>query len=90
MKTTPSSSIQVKKTRCLGMSYSQFAIEGLRHQESQGLGDLKLPAGPRFAFYKLVDSALANTKDASGHEKDLFDGIDTSLPALPAKLGRRR
>jgi LmbE family N-acetylglucosaminyl deacetylase len=71
----------------LGMSYSQFAIEGLRHQESQGLGDLKIPSGPRFAFYKLVDSVLPNTKDASGHEKDLFDGIDTSLPALAAKLG---
>ena len=71
----------------LGMSYSQFAIEGLRHQESQGLGDLKIPSGPRFAFYKLVDSVLPNTKDASGHEKDLFDGIDTTLPALPAKLG---
>jgi LmbE family N-acetylglucosaminyl deacetylase len=70
----------------LGMSYSQFAIEGLRHQESQGLGDLKIPSGPRIAFYKLADSVLPNTKDASGHEKDLFDGIDTNLPALPAKL----
>ncbi|MGH9515236.1 MAG: PIG-L family deacetylase [Terriglobales bacterium] len=71
----------------LGMSYSQFAIEGLRHQESQGLGDLRLPSGPRYAFYKLVDSVLPNTKDANGHEKDLFDGIDTSLPGLPTKLG---
>jgi len=71
----------------LGMSYSQFAIEGLRHQESQGLGDLRIPSGPRFAFYKLVDSVLPNTKDASGHEKDFFDGIDIRLPALPAKLG---
>jgi len=71
----------------LGMSYFQFAIEGLRHQTSQGLADLKFPSGPRFAFYKLVDSVLPNTKDASGHEKDLFDGIDTSLPGLSAKLG---
>lgn len=71
----------------LGMSYFQFAIEGLRHQESQGLGDLKFPSGPRFAFYKLVDSVLPNTKDASGHEKDFFDGIDTSMPGLAAKLG---
>jgi LmbE family N-acetylglucosaminyl deacetylase len=71
----------------LGMTYSQFAIEGLRHQESQGLGDLKIPSGPRFAFYKLIDSVLPNTKDASGHEKDFFDGIDSSLPGLPAKLG---
>src|SRR5437660_8907293 len=30
----------------LGMSYSQLAIEGLRHQESQGLGDLRIPSGP--------------------------------------------
>lgn len=66
----------------LGMSYSQFAIEGLRHQESQGLGDLRLPSGPRYAFYKLVDSVLPNTKDANGHEKDLFDGINTSVASL--------
>lgn len=73
----------------LGMSYFQFAIEGLRHQESQGLGDLHVPPGPRYAFYKLADSVLPKTTDASGHEKNLFDGIDTSLPGLPAKLGDR-
>jgi LmbE family N-acetylglucosaminyl deacetylase len=66
----------------LGMSYSQFAIEGLRHQESQGLGDLKIPSGPRFAFYRLLDSVVPNTKDANGHEKDLFDGIETSVAGL--------
>ena len=71
----------------LGMSYVQFAIEGLRHQESQGLSDLKIPAGPRYAFYKLVDSVLPNTRDSSGHEKDFFDGIDTSLPGLATRLG---
>jgi LmbE family N-acetylglucosaminyl deacetylase len=71
----------------LGMSYVQFAIEGLRHQQSQGLSDLKIPAGPRYAFYKLVDSVLPNTKDASGHEKDFFDGIDTNLPGLATRLG---
>ncbi|HEY4661547.1 MAG TPA: PIG-L family deacetylase, partial [Terriglobales bacterium] len=70
----------------LGMSYSQFAIEGLRHQQSQGLGDLKIPSGPRFAFYKLEDSVLPNTKDANGHEKDLFDGIGTSVAGLAATL----
>ena len=66
----------------LGMSYVQFAIEGLKHQTSQGLGDISVPSGPRYAFYKLVDSVVPNTKDAKGHEKDLFDGIDTSLPGL--------
>lgn len=71
----------------LGMSYSQFAIEGLRHQESQGLGDLRIPSGPRYAFYKLEDSVLPKTTDVSGHEKDLFDGIDTSLSGLAKQTG---
>ena len=66
----------------LGMSYVQFAVEGLRHQESQGLGDLRAQSGPRYAFYKLADSVLQKTTDASGHEKDLFDGIDTSVAGL--------
>jgi LmbE family N-acetylglucosaminyl deacetylase len=71
----------------LGTSYVQFAIQGLRHQKSQGLGDIHFPSGPRYAFYKLVDSVLPKTTDANGHEKDLFDGIDTSLPAIAAKVG---
>ena len=66
----------------LGMSYFQFAIEGLRHQTSQGLADLKFPPGQRYAFYKLEDSVIPNTKDDKGHEKDLFDGIDTSVAGL--------
>jgi LmbE family N-acetylglucosaminyl deacetylase len=71
----------------LGMSYVRFAIEGLRHQQSQGLADLRIPSGPRYAFYKLVDSVVPNTKDEKGHEKDLFDGLDTSLPGLTGQLG---
>jgi LmbE family N-acetylglucosaminyl deacetylase len=70
----------------LGMSYWQFAILGLRHQKSQGLGDINFPSGPRFAFYKLVDLVVPKTTDANGHEKDFFDGIDTSLPGLAGKL----
>src|SRR4051794_5634522 len=70
----------------LGMSYSQLAIEGLRHQQSQGLGDLRIPSGPRYAFYKLVDSVVPNTKDDEGHEKDFFDGIDTSLAGLAKQV----
>lgn len=66
----------------LGASYSQFAIEGLRHQESQGLGDLRVPSGPRYAFYKLIDSIVPDTKDEKGHEKELFDGIDTSVAGI--------
>jgi LmbE family N-acetylglucosaminyl deacetylase len=71
----------------LGMSYAQFAIEGLRHQKSQGLADINIPSGPRYAFYKLADSTVLNTKDTKGHEQDLFDGIDTSVAAIASRLG---
>ncbi len=71
----------------LGMSYAQFAMEGLRHQLSQGAGAWTVDPGDRFAFYKLVDSVLPPTTDKDGHEKDFFDGIDTSLPGLASRLG---
>jgi len=71
----------------LGMSYAQFAVEGLRHQLSQGVGAFSVDAGPRYTYYKLVDSVLPATTDKDGHEQDLFDGIDTSLPALASRLG---
>jgi len=69
----------------LGLSYAQLAIEGLKHQQSQGLADISIPSGPRYAFYKLEDSVLAKTTDEKGHERDLFDGIDTSLTGLAAQ-----
>jgi LmbE family N-acetylglucosaminyl deacetylase len=71
----------------LGMSYVQFAIEGLRHQESQGLAGVSVPKGDRFAFYKLVDSVVESPKDKDGHEQSFFDGIDTTLPGLASRLG---
>ena len=73
----------------LGMSYVQFAMEGLRHQESQGLAGVSVPKGDRFAFYKLVDSVgeSPKDKDKDGHEQDFLDGIDTTLPGLASRLG---
>jgi LmbE family N-acetylglucosaminyl deacetylase len=73
----------------LGMSYVQFAIEGLKHQQSQGLGGISAPAGPRYSFYKLVDSLLppGSETNKGGHEQNFFDGMDTSLPGLAARLG---
>ena len=68
----------------LGMSYTQFALEGLAHQTSQGTGGIRVPPGHRYTYYKLMDSS--STKPA-GHEQDFFDGIDTSLPGLAARLG---
>ncbi len=34
-----------------------------------------------------MDSVLPSTTDKDGHEKDFFDGIDTSLPGLASRLG---
>ncbi|HEY4052973.1 MAG TPA: PIG-L family deacetylase [Terriglobales bacterium] len=74
----------------LGMSYAQFAIEGLKHQQSQGLADISIPSGPRYAFYKLEDSVLPKTTDEKGHERDLFEGIDTSLSGIAATARDRQ
>jgi LmbE family N-acetylglucosaminyl deacetylase len=71
-----------KEDPLLGVSYVQFAIEGLRHQRSQALGGVSIPKGDRFAYYKLVDSVVESPKDKDGHEQDFFDGIDTTLPGL--------
>ena len=71
----------------LGMSYIQFAMEGLRHQLSQGSGSWTVEPGDRFTFYKLVGSVEPAKLDKDGHEKDFFDGIDSSLPGLATRLG---
>jgi LmbE family N-acetylglucosaminyl deacetylase len=70
------------KSPDLGMGYVQFAMEGLRHQMSQGAANWTLDPGDRFTFYKLVDSVAPAKLDKDGHEKDFFDGIDTTLPGL--------
>jgi len=71
----------------LGESYVQFAMQGLRHQLSQGSANWTVEPGDRFTFYKLADSIEPARLDANGHEKDLFDGIDTTLAGLAARLG---
>ncbi|HTU41210.1 MAG TPA: PIG-L family deacetylase, partial [Candidatus Aquilonibacter sp.] len=71
----------------LGMSYAQFAMEGLRHQLSQGSGNWSVEPGDRFTFYKLVDSIEPAKLDKNGHEETFFQGIDTTLPGLAARLG---
>jgi LmbE family N-acetylglucosaminyl deacetylase len=71
----------------LGESYIQFAMRGLRHQLSQGSANWTAEPGDGFTFYKLVSSIHPPTLDKDGHEKDFFDGVDTSLPGLAAQLG---
>jgi len=69
----------------LGMSYAQFALEGLAHQTSQGSGGARIPPGHRYTYYKLLDSVLP--QKPAGHEQDFLDGIDTSLAGLASRLG---
>src|SRR5215471_6089707 len=71
----------------LGESYVKFAFKGLQHQLSQGAGGWTLSEGRRTSYYKLIDSALPGSPVSNTHEKDFFDGIDTSLPVLAARLG---
>ena len=71
------------KSDALGMSYIQFAMQGLRHQLSQGAANWTVDPGDRFSFYKLADwGVLPSTLDKDGHEKSFFDGIDTTLPGM--------
>ena len=71
----------------LGESYIQFAMQGLRHQQSQGAANWTVEPGDRFTYYKLVDSVVESPKDKDGHEQNFFDGIDTTLPGLASRLG---
>jgi len=71
----------------LGETYVQFAWKGLKHQLSQGAGAWTVPQGRRTSYYKLIDSALANPPAPGTHEKDFFDGLDTSLPGLALRVG---
>lgn len=71
-----------ERNDALGGSYVQFAMQGLRHQESQGAANWTVEPGDRFTFYKLVDSVIPSAAAKDGHEKSFFDGIDTSLSAL--------
>ncbi len=66
----------------LGMSYVQFSMQGLRHQQSQGAANWTVDDGDRFTFYRLVDSVAPSTVGKDGHETTFFDGIDTALPSM--------
>jgi LmbE family N-acetylglucosaminyl deacetylase len=76
-----------QKDPLLGETYVQVAWKGLKHQLSQGAGGWSLTDGPRFSYYKLIDTASGKPIPANEHEGDFLDGIDTSLPGLAARLG---
>jgi LmbE family N-acetylglucosaminyl deacetylase len=61
----------------LGRGYYEIAIQGRSQHRSQDQGGIELK-GPRYSFYKVVDSSVG-TKDS---EQDIFDGIDISLVGI--------
>ncbi len=64
----------------LGMNYVAWGFQGLKHQLSQGSANWQAPTRMFTSHYKLADTTIPNYKPA--HEKDFFDGIDTSLLGL--------
>ncbi len=84
----------------LGASYAQLAWQGLSHQRTQGVGQVQPDPGSRPVYYRRIDGTpAAAVLDAEGRvetpyhegrvpaEKGFFDGIDTSLPSIAARLG---
>lgn len=64
----------------LGMTYRAWGWQGLKHQLSQGAANWRMPTRMWTSHYKLADTTIPGYKP--GHEKDFFDGIDTSLVGL--------
>ncbi len=76
-----------KPDAVIGSSPIEFAMQGLRHQLSQGAANWTVEPGDRYTYYKLIDSVSPPKLDADGHEADFFDGLDTTLPGLATRLG---
>jgi LmbE family N-acetylglucosaminyl deacetylase len=71
----------------LGISYAQIAHLGYSRHLSQGDGRSQGPAGHSYTYYKLLDSLVSTPGTSGGHEEGFFDGIDTTLEGLAARLG---
>ncbi len=85
----------------LGLSYAQLAWQGLSHQRTQGVGQVQPDPGSRPDYYRRIDGTpAAAVLDAAGKveapyhegqssavEPGFFDGVDTSLSGITARLG---
>jgi hypothetical protein len=69
----------------LGTSYSDLARLGFSFQRSQTSGRYTPQAGPAPTYYRRAATVLAGTP---ARERDVFDGIDTTLPGLFGALRR--
>jgi LmbE family N-acetylglucosaminyl deacetylase len=63
----------------LGQSYYEIAMQGRSQHRSQDQGALQR-RGPRYSALKILESAVGSQRE----EKDIFDGIDTSLAGIAA------
>jgi LmbE family N-acetylglucosaminyl deacetylase len=66
----------------LGDSYANVARTGLSFQRSQNSGRNDPQPGPAYGYYRRLASQVAS----GAKETSVFDGIDTSIPALFAAL----
>ncbi len=66
-----------------GRSYYEIAMQGRSQHRSQDQGAIQ-QKGPRYSFYKVVDSAVG----AKENEQDMFDGIDVSLTGIAEFAGK--
>jgi LmbE family N-acetylglucosaminyl deacetylase len=66
----------------LGCSYYEIAARGRSQHRSQDQGTIEA-RGPRYSRLRLIDSKLGPV----GNEKDIFEGIDTSIAGITARAG---
>jgi LmbE family N-acetylglucosaminyl deacetylase len=67
----------------VGKSYREIARDGLRHQRSQGAGQVRVAPGSSLSRVMLADSVIPKV----ANETSLFDGIDTTLLGIAQLAG---
>ncbi len=78
-----------QRDETLGKSYVQFAMEGLRHQMSQGAANWTVDPGDRFTFYGCVDSVVPSPAGKDWTRKEVLRW-DRNRPAGLAARARDR
>jgi LmbE family N-acetylglucosaminyl deacetylase len=67
----------------VGKSYREIARDGLRHQRSQGAGQVRAAPGSSLSGVMLADSAIPQVEN----EQSMFDGMDTTILGIAQHAG---
>jgi LmbE family N-acetylglucosaminyl deacetylase len=67
----------------VGKSYREIARDGLRHQRSQGAGQVRAAPGSSLSRVMLADSAILKVENEQG----MFDGMDTTILGIAQLAG---